>query len=359
MSSGNMVASLIRRYEAENEKNQTKSHTASPNKIDNTKVTDTSPKSVISKSSSCISSDSSDIESSSLGDQLSSDLCLSREGSSLSKSDESSNEKLTLVDNNLCFFHNNNVDIWVSSFDLDEEDSELIEEEQDIGSFDANFPSPSFNARSECENYCKEELDKLVFNSDTEEPIFWPFENESYKTPDLNKFLCVSPRRNILDMDRAVKSGLDPIRVRFHQKSNWFKGTSGCERKIVPNPEPNLICTATRTQQILNTPSRLGRLSNVPNDLKYENLFPTKGATVRNLIKPWKNLIRGGGLRTLKESSIEKSMGLHEFDGHEGIEEHGADNEIPLCGSPWQITSMMKLDMQRIKRGPVRRILSS
>jgi hypothetical protein len=251
------------------------------------------------------------------------------------------------------FFHDNNLDIWVSSLDLDEEDSQLIvEEDQDISIFDANFPSPSFNTRSECEDFCKDELDNLVSNSDIEEPIFWPFENESYKTPDLNKFLCVSPRRNILDMDESVKSGLDPIRVRPHQKSNGFIDTSGNERKIVPNPELNLTNTLTRAQQIPNMPSRLGRLSNASNVVQYDNLFPTKGATERYLIKPFKNLIQGG-LRTFKESSIEKSIGLHEFDGHEGIEEHGADNEIPLCGSPWQIASMMKFSMQRIKRGPV------
>jgi hypothetical protein len=292
------------------------------------------------------------------------------------------------------FFHDNYVDIWVSSLDLDEEDSELIEEEKDMGSFDANFPSPSFNAvsecedfckdeldklvfdselieeekdmgsfdanfpspsfnaMSECEDFCKDELDKLVFDSDIEEPIFWPFENESYKTPDLDKFLCVSPRRNMLEMDKSVKSGLDPIKVKPHQKNNGFIDTTGNERKFVPNPEPNLTNTLTRAQQIPNMPSRLGRLSNASNDLQYKNLFPTKGARERNLIKPFKNLIQGG-LRTFKESSIEKSIGLHEFDGHEGIEEHGADNDIPLCGSPWQIASVMKFGMQRIKRGTV------
>ncbi|KAF3330907.1 hypothetical protein FCM35_KLT04261 [Carex littledalei] len=317
MSSGSRIASLIRQYEAQNEKSLMECQTTSPNKIDNTKVTNTSPRSVFSKTSSCISFESSDTECSSLTDQLSSDLCLSRE------------------------------DIWVSSLDLDEENSELIEEEQDYDSFDAYFPSPSFNARSACQNFCKEELHNSVLNSDTEEPIFWPFDYESYRSPDLDKFLSISPRRNMLHMDKPVKSGLDPIRVRLHQKSNGFKGVSECERKIVPNSEPSLACTAIRAQQIPNMPSRLGRLSNGPSDLKDENPLHTKCATGSNRMTPLKNLI---GLRTFKEGSIEKSIGLHEFDGHEGIEELRADNEIPLCGSPWQITSMMKIGAQKIKR---------
>jgi hypothetical protein len=98
------VASLIQRYEAKNEKSPTESPTASPNKKDDTKITNASPRSVISKIPSCVSTDSSDAECSSLSDQLSADLSLSREGNSLSKLDGSSNEYLTLVNDNLCFF---------------------------------------------------------------------------------------------------------------------------------------------------------------------------------------------------------------------------------------------------------------
>jgi hypothetical protein len=104
MSSRSIVASLIQRYEAKNEKSLTESPIASPNKKDNTKITNTSPRSVISETLSCVSTDSSDVECSSHSEQLSSDLSLSQEGISLSKSDESSNENLTLVNDSLCFF---------------------------------------------------------------------------------------------------------------------------------------------------------------------------------------------------------------------------------------------------------------
>lgn len=99
----------------------------------------------------------------------------------------------------------NRTGIWVSSLDLDNEDSELISdrgEEFDI--FGSDFPSPSFGAMRlrQIQSPSSTSLKSVgqggkvqSLDSDSDEALYWPFDHSLYSNLDVEKFLCMSPRK--------------------------------------------------------------------------------------------------------------------------------------------------------------------
>ncbi|XP_077227763.1 uncharacterized protein LOC143860819 isoform X2 [Tasmannia lanceolata] len=142
-------------------------------------------------------------------------------------------------------------DVWVSLLDLDEKDFEWIsDKEQGCDVFQSEFPSPycktkqnfdvmfydttSTSLTDEITNFdspsdqasdakshfiCDGDEDDLE-DFKTDEPLFWPFDHNSYCQPKEWDFLCMSPQKNRTEIATpdafyAPKS----IRLRLHQRS--------------------------------------------------------------------------------------------------------------------------------------------
>lgn len=94
------------------------------------------------------------------------------------------------------------MDIWVSSLDLESKDSELIyDRETDFDIFDSDFSRPSctimrhvriLSSSSSSLTSVGEEDKVKSRDDDSDEPIFWPFDN-LYSCLDFENFLCPSP----------------------------------------------------------------------------------------------------------------------------------------------------------------------
>ncbi|KAL5206788.1 hypothetical protein ABZP36_034997 [Zizania latifolia] len=245
------------------------------------------------------------------------------------------------------------VDIWVSSLDLDEEDSCLLQEkEQDLGFLSSDFPSPSFSAvRSlQC---CPSSLSPAASHrkeaNDSDEPIFWPFERTSYYSPEFDKFLSVSPRRSTMDIGFTEIHQLNPIVQRLHKnKLSSARKSIGLHNGSVSLGAKGTKLSQDKVQKAGVVPSRLSRTTNAsskqhppsncekrkPSHLKIspprKDRYPQlqSGYTVQELeASDLQNL-------TAKKILIEQFIGLDEFDGHEGISSDSSNNQFSLCLSP-------------------------
>lgn len=242
--------------------------------------------------------------------------------------------------------------IWVSSLDLDVEDSELIcDKEQGFDVFDSDLPSPSFSARQEHQSAPSrtssvtsfgqlEEFESLPEACDSDEPLFWPFDKKSYWVPDFEKnFLCMSPRKSGTNFGVQRLNSLKAVRLRL-QKNTPHSGRKSmqeeCRRRIVSGPLPNSSSikhtesSANKIIQNISTaPSRLSRSSQASNKTR-----PLKISIPRDSLLDLKCQRRICDEQFLdmslqeqdakmfqdhKEVSIEKMVGLNEFDGHEGL----------------------------------------
>ncbi|CAL9134541.1 unnamed protein product [Musa textilis] len=100
----------------------------------------------------------------------------------------------------------NRTGIWVSSLDLENEDSELISErDEEFDIFDSDFPSPSFGAMRlrQIQSSSSSSLKSVgqggkvqSLDSGSDEALFWPFDHSLYSNVDVEKFLCMSPRKD-------------------------------------------------------------------------------------------------------------------------------------------------------------------
>ncbi|XP_058094134.1 uncharacterized protein LOC131240102 [Magnolia sinica] len=121
--------------------------------------------------------------------------------------------------------------IWLSLLDLEGEDFEWASDKvQDFDVFHSDFPSPSyhikrphiessdsnipsFSDRNSSSDFpaqpASEAKDQFICDSseddlegyDADEPLFWPFDRNSYWHPEIEwNCLCISPRRNIQEI---------------------------------------------------------------------------------------------------------------------------------------------------------------
>lgn len=244
-------------------------------------------------------------------------------------------------------------DIWVPSFDLDEEDSALLpDKEQFLDIFSSDFPSPSFSAVRSLQfgpsSSSPAALHRKEANG-SDEPIFWPFERTSYSSPEFDKFLSVSPRRNTMDIGFAEIRQLNPIMQRLHKNklpsskksiephrgnvSLGAKGTKVSQDKVqkaaaVPSSLSRTTKASSKHQPLSNSEKRR------PPHLRIA--APRKGSSPRLQADQSLQELEAGDLQNRADNKIliEEFIGLDEFDGHEGISSDSSNCHFSLCLSP-------------------------
>ncbi|CAL4911080.1 unnamed protein product [Urochloa decumbens] len=241
-------------------------------------------------------------------------------------------------------------DIWVSSLDLDAEDSALLpgkEQFLDILSYD--FPSPSFSAVRSLQfgpsiSSPGTSLGKEASNSD--EPIFWPFERTSYNSPEFDKFLSVSPRRNTMNIGYAEIRQLNTVLHRLHKNkvSSAKKSIERHRETTSSGPKGTKASSQEKIQKAPAVPSRLSKTTKasatsshqVPSNCQKRRPPHLKLGAPRKVSSPQlqANLkaVGSGNIQKLevKKSRIEELIGLNEFDGHEGIGSDSSDYQFSL-----------------------------
>lgn len=252
-------------------------------------------------------------------------------------------------------------DIWVSSLDLEGEDSELLQDkEQVFDIFDFDFPSPSFSTKwnlqsrpSICSSRSSigqaDEDKNTVEEPDWDEPLFWPFDHKSYWCPDFNNFLCLSPCKV-----GGIDGYLGPhepksIRSILHQKKTpaGRQVSQGCRSKFSPttksaNTECKTRASDNHVQKAAASPSMW--IKSTKTSYQHPcNISKKRRQPVLKISVPK----HASGLETLKEVEagnlqelvvegvpIEKLVGLNEFDGYEGINVEFEQDNFTLYASP-------------------------
>ncbi|RCV15861.1 hypothetical protein SETIT_3G091900v2 [Setaria italica] len=247
-------------------------------------------------------------------------------------------------------------DIWVSSLDLDAEDSALLPgKEQFLDILDSDFPSPSFSAVRSLQ--CGPPSSSAGTSqrkeaNDSDEPIFWPFERTCYNSPEFDKFLSVSPRRNTMDIGYAEVRQLNPVLQRLHKNklasakksAELHRGTTNSGTKGTK------ASSQAKIQKAPAVPSRLSRTTKasapsshqVPSNCQRRRPPHLKLGAPRRVSAPKLQTdqpLKETGARDTqkladKKSRIEELIGLDEFDGHEGIGLDSPDYQFSLWLSP-------------------------
>ncbi|WVZ89197.1 hypothetical protein U9M48_035629, partial [Paspalum notatum var. saurae] len=233
-------------------------------------------------------------------------------------------------------------DIWVSSLNLDAEDCALLpvnEQFPDIFSYD--FPSPSFCAVRRLQfgpSSSNTGTSQRNEATDPDEPIFWPFEQTSYHSPEIDKFLSVSPRRNTMDIGYAEVRQLNPVLQRLHNNKlsslkksvEMHRGTTGLDAKGTK------ASYQAKIHKVPAVPSRLSRTTKASASSSHHHVpsiyqkrrpphltldVPRKVSSRQLQEDQFIKLIEAGDNQNLadKKSQIEEMIGLDEFNGHEGI----------------------------------------
>ncbi|OEL26352.1 hypothetical protein BAE44_0012627 [Dichanthelium oligosanthes] len=247
-------------------------------------------------------------------------------------------------------------DIWVSSLDLDAEDSALLpgkEQFQDILSSD--FPSPSFSAVRSLQfgpSSSSPRASQKKEATDPDEPIFWPFERTSYNSPEFDKFLSVSPRRNPMDIGYSEVRQLNPVLQRLHKNklSSAKKSTESHRGSTNSGTKGTKAPSQEKIEKMPAVPSRLSRTTKapapsshqVPSNCQRRRPPHLKLGAPRNVSSPQLQAdqpvkkIEAGNIQKLedKKSRIEELIGLDEFDGYEGISSDSSDYQFSLWLSP-------------------------
>lgn len=260
-------------------------------------------------------------------------------------------------------------DIQFSLLDLEGEDSELVQDrEVGFDVFGSDFPSPPFNARrnllirspdsSSITSFGQtEEANRPSENSAADEPLFWPFDHNSYWHPELDQnFLCISPCRDGRNLGIQGINGSKSTRLSLHQKNNppvGSKNMQGCRRRIVFSSAPESAPVDCRTRGLNNNdvkkintiPSRLSGLTQAPeqhpcNISMKRSSLPLKARRPRHIGNQQllsKLELGASNVRNLLVEGvpIEEMVGLNEFDGHEGINVEFGEDQFTLHGSPY------------------------
>ncbi|KAF8725423.1 hypothetical protein HU200_019943 [Digitaria exilis] len=246
-------------------------------------------------------------------------------------------------------------DIWVSSLDLDTEDSALLPgKEQLLDILSSDFPSPSFSAVRGLQfgPSCSSPGTSQSKANVSDEPIFWPLERTSYSSPDFDKFLIVSPRRNTMDIGYAEVRQLNPVLQRLHKNklpsakksTESDRGITNSGRKVTKASSQEKIQKAPAVPSRLSRTAKASALSShqVPSNCQKRRPPHLKFVAQRKVISPKLpahqsiKKIEDGEIQKLadKKSRIEELIGLDEFDGHEGISSDSSDYQFSQWLSP-------------------------
>lgn len=280
----------------------------------------------------------------------------------------------TSISNSLCAFPSTYVDtpwdldrtdIWVSSLDLEREDSELLKDrEEEFDIFISDFPSPSLGAMGHLQIWSlgsrslisggQEEKFKNT-TTDSDEPLYWPFNHSLYNGLDFEKFLCPSPCKDARNIGIAGFPGSKLTRLRLHQNRLQVdrKDSQRIGRRITISPKPKAVTAEHETRDAGNgaqrsalMSSRLSRSFKTPSYQHPWNISKRRGrpqlkisvgkyggSSTELLNQPLKELELHDSV--FEGNSIEKIVGLNEFDGHEGINVD-CEEQFILQSSPYR-----------------------
>ncbi|ONK77264.1 uncharacterized protein A4U43_C02F4760 [Asparagus officinalis] len=251
--------------------------------------------------------------------------------------------------------------IWVSSLDLDAEDSDFVHETgrgSDVS--DSDFPSPSiFSARQKYRYGSSslitsfvqtEEIGSSSEMCDSDEPLFWPFDEKSYWLPEFEKnFLRTSPRKGVKslkparlkndprDSGKSIDEKKCRRRLAFGPRAKAPAGKHNVETSIDENTQnisewsPSGLSKSHQTS-INKCPCSIEITERAPlSDVKSQ--IHTCNKQLQDVPLPEPD---STNLHVSKEVSIEKMVGLNEFDGHEGLSVE-SEEECTLKGSPFKM----------------------
>jgi len=243
-------------------------------------------------------------------------------------------------------------DIWVSSLDLDAEDSALLpSKEQLLDGLSSDFPSPSFSAVRSLQfgpSSSTPGTSERKEANESDEPIFWPFERTAYNSPEFEKFLSLSPRRNTMDMGYAEVRQLNPVlqRLRKNKLSSAKKSIEPHRGSTNSCPKGTKVSSQEKIQKAPAVPSRLSRTTKasapsshqVPINCQRRRPPHLKLGPPRKVSTPklqTDHPLKETGPRGIpnladKKSRIEELIGLDEFNGHEGIGSDSPDYQFCL-----------------------------
>lgn len=266
-------------------------------------------------------------------------------------------------------------DIWVSSLDLEGEDSRLIQDKEEVFDiFDSDFPSPSFRAKqsfqisptscsSRTSTVHSDEVKNELEESDSDEPLFWPFEHSSYGCPEFKNFLCLSPRKDGgIDCTSGPHES-KPVRLKLHQKNipAGREVSQGCRRRVTFSPTPKSAVAEHKTRgsdndvrKTATSASRSSKLNKPSSDQHPCNISKKrrpppvkvevpKHASGQQMLRQPLADVEAGNLHDLVMQGvpIEKFVGLNEFDGHEGINVEFEEDQFTFYASPCKTRRVM------------------
>lgn len=220
-------------------------------------------------------------------------------------------------------------DIWVSSLDLDVEDSELVARcgEQGFDVFGSDFPSPCVGSRQPVQS---------TPDCDSSDAIFWPFDRKSYVLRDFEKnFLCLSPRKDVRNVGAEV----------LERSTSMSRSTCNVQTRRITISPPTLSTAAaggSRTrdqpkkksnQDTRAAPPRRSRLHRASSGRHGRAVSGKEGLLLQHDdAKAVLDLETDVDFRSLvaQGAAIEALVGLSEFDGREGIGVGCCDDDSEL-----------------------------
>ncbi|GMY32417.1 hypothetical protein FCV25MIE_27659 [Fagus crenata] len=243
-----------------------------------------------------------------------------------------------------------------SLVNLDGEDSNLISDKiLDFDYFQSGFPSPSYKnnlcsevlscsssvpsltdilyEKSPYSTSCEHVSEATLEDSNTDEPLFWPFECKfDWSSEESCDWFSTSPRKDILTPSKSVG-------VKFQSKKVAPK--EGCRKRLVFSSGS----TASRRIELkrqdnnkdvhkINTvPTRLSKSTKksakiVPLEMKDDIIEPKdRKVSIQKLVGGDDSNFSKEDFALDQDLPIEALLGLDEFDGHEGVDS-GFDGDV-------------------------------
>ena len=200
---------------------------------------------------------------------------------------------------------------WVSLVDLDEEDFKWI---SDSGSVldslqSSDFPSPSYKTISSSGGSAAEDLED--FNTD--ELLFWPFEQKPDWSSGNWDCFSMSPRKNSYLTNAA--SGPHNRKTDPNEVSRRLLFTSGSTASKIlewkQRSNKKGVWRTSATPSSLSKPAKTSE-ETVPSDSDNNIIEPTEEKVLNQIFLE--------EFASNEELPIETLLGLDEFDGHEGVD---------------------------------------
>ncbi|OVA04600.1 hypothetical protein BVC80_1713g30 [Macleaya cordata] len=174
---------------------------------------------------------------------------------------------------------------------------------------------------------------------DTDGPLFWPFERKFDWNSNVKwDFICISPRKNggkVATNSDGV-SAPNSIRLSLHKRKKDLK--DGSKKRLLCRSKSVVVSTELegKTKAVND---KLLRISTMPNSRlskssSTQDFMENKPPDIKDnneFLGDFKALLEESYFVSNNEISIEKLVGLNEFDGHEGVgEEFGEEYHLIL-----------------------------